>query len=401
AKLVRAWRPASQGQSFLWREVTEEQSLEVRLYQAESALEELQGTVGLNADLAEAFGLTQPSDTPQLIALVAHQHTPHPLGVMEQWLTAESSQPLVSARDNLGRQIAQLKAAEADVIEVAGVPWTALPDAASVAASPETVAASPSPIDLHPVSAADLTSTADRFETDSRMLGERLGSLSSLAVGLGLPPISTFADVDRLTRLIDLCSQNNRPDRRWFTPTGLAEARAAATALRAQTDALKDAETTALSVFTADALKAPLAELQDRFTNLHKGLKKLSGNYRTDKRLVAGLLTTATDVKTGISHLSDAITWGETSKAFENLASTRGDNLGAHWAGRETDFEAANASFNVVEEILTLTANNVPAALVTYMTSTGSNETYQSVADTARADLDAWKRALAPAPALS
>ena len=145
AKLVRAWRPASQGRSFLWREVTDEQSLEVRLYQAESALEELRGTVALNADLADAFGLTQPSDTPQLIALIAHQHAPHPVGVMEQWLTAESSRPLLSARDDLGRQIAALKAAEEAVTAAAGVPWTVLARHGPPASEPDSSCGIPVP----------------------------------------------------------------------------------------------------------------------------------------------------------------------------------------------------------------------------------------------------------------
>lgn len=401
SKLVRAWRPAAQGKSFLWREVVDEQSLEVRLYQAESALEELRGTVALNTDLVDAFGLTKPSDTPQLIALIDHQHRPHPSGVMEQWLTYETTQTLVSMRADLGRQIADLKTAEETVTQTAGVPWTALPDPASMPPTPVPVAASPFPVDLHTISASDLTATADRFEAEARMLGERLGSLSSLASNLGLPPVAMFADVDRLTRLIDLRSQNTRPDRRWFTPTGLAEARAAATTLREHATALNDAEAKATTVFTPDALKAPLADLQDRFTNLHKGLKKLSGNYRTDKSIVAGLLTNAADVKNGINHLSDAIAWGESNKAFDNLAVTRGETLGSHWAGRATNFEALSAAFNVVEEVLTLTDDNVPAPLVTYLTGTDSNDAHQTVADTARADIDGWKRGLQPAPALA
>src|SRR5204862_2254314 len=112
---------------------------------------------------------------------------------------------------------------------------------------------------------------------------------------LGLPPSSTFADVDRLTRLVDLRSLNTQLDRRWFTTTGLAEARASAASLREHASALNDAEAQAAAVFTPEALTAPLADLRDRFTNLHKGLKKLSGNYRTDKRTVAALLTNAAD----------------------------------------------------------------------------------------------------------
>ena len=401
AKIVRSWRPASQGNSFLWRDVTDDQSLEVRLYQAEVALEELRGTVALNADLADAFGLTRPSHTPKLIDLAAHQHSPHPAGVIEQWLTAETSQPLLVAREDLGRHFDQLKVAEDEVTKMAGVAWRDLPEASSLPATPEPVAVSPTPVDLRRISAQDLLQTADRFESDSRMLAERLGSFSSLATSLGLPSISTFGDIDRLARLIDLRSQSRRPDQRWFTPAGLAAARAAAAALHEHANALNAAENAAAATFTPEALQAPLTELQDRFTNLHKGLKKLSSNYRTDKRAVAALLTTATDIKQGITHLSDAIAWGQSAQAFATLASTSGDSLGTHWAGRATDFEAVSTAFNVVQEILTLTSNDVPPALVTYLTSTESNEAYQSVADTTRADIDAWKRTLSPAPALA
>lgn len=401
SKLVRAWRPATQGKSFLWRDVTDEQSLEVRLYQAESALEELRGTVALNADLIDAFGLTKPSDTPCLLALIEHQHRSRPAVVMEHWLTAETLQPLVATRTDLGRQIAHLKAAEEAVAQAAGVPWTVLPDPASVSPAPPPVAVSPFPLDLDTVSAPNLTATADRFEAQARMLRERLSSLASLSTSLGIAPVATFADVDRLTRLINLRSQDTHPDRRWFTTGGLADARATAAKLREHIAALNDAEAKASTVFTSEALTAPLADLQDRFTNLHKGLKKLSGNYRADKKSLAGLLNDAADVKTGISHLSDAIAWGETSKAFDNLAAMCGETLGAHWSGRETDFDALGVAFNVVGEVLTLTNGNVPAPLVTYLTGSGSNQAHQIVADTARAEFEGWKGDLQPAPALA
>jgi hypothetical protein len=400
SKLVRAWGPA-QGKSFLWREVTDEKSLEVRLYEAEVALKRLRVEVALNADLVDAFGLTKPSDTPRLQALVEHQHRSRPAGVIEHWLTAETTQSLLSTRTDLGRQISHLQAAEETVAQAAGVPWTSLPDPASMPPTPSPVAVSPFPLDLYAVSASDLTATAERFEAEARMLGERLGSLASLASSLGLAPVSTFADVDRLTRLISLRSQNTRPDRRWFTPAGLAEARGAATTLQEHATALHDAEARASSVFAPEALRAPLADLQDRFTNLHKGLRKLSGNYRTDKKTIAGLLTNAADVKNGIRHLSDAVAWCETSKAFDDLAATRGETLGAHWSGRDTSFEALNVAFNVIGEVLTLTDNNVPAPLVTYLTGSDSNDAHQTVADTARVDFDRWKCGLQAAPALA
>ena len=400
-KLIRAWRPAKQGRSFLWRDVIDSQSLEVRLYQAENALNQLGGTVALNSELVDAFALTKPSDSPQLLALIEHQHRFHPGDVMEQWLTAESTQSLRSTRAELGAHITHLKSAEDACQQAAGVPWRLLPDPALAPPDPESVHVSPFPLNLQTMTAQELATTADRFEADAHMLEDRRDALAALANSLGLAPVSTFADVDRLLRLIALRSQNTHLDRQWFTPAGLAEARGTAAALHHHAAVLYEAETKATSLFTPEALKAPLAELQDRFTNLHKGLKKLSGNYRTDKKIVAGLLTNATDVKQGINHLADAVRWVETSNAFNHLAATQGAFLGQHWQGRHTNFEALYAALAVVDEILALTQNNPPAPLVTYFTGNQPNDGLQAVADAARVDIDGWKRGLQPPPALT
>ena len=401
ARLVRNWRPAAQGNSFLWRDIEDEQSLEVRLYQAESALEELRGTLGLNAEVIDAFGLTGPSETPQLIALIEHQHREHSAGAIEQWLTMDSTEALNVARLDLEQQVAALKAAEDEVAQAAGVAWNVLPDDDAVPERPNAPSVTPGLLDFDAVPIGDLTATADRFEREAKMLRGRLESLTSMAVNLGLGQVVTFADADRLCRLVDLRSADASPDRRWFTPTGVAEARSAAAALREHARALDEAEGKATAVFNPDALKAPLAELQDRFTNLHKGLKKMSGNYRTDKRTLAGLLTDASNVRNGIRRLSDAIAWGEASKGFESLALMKSEWLGSFWRGRQTDFDALQRSFGVVDEVLVLTDHSAPAALTSYMTTPGPNDSHQAVVDEARSAFADWVAGLRPAPAMS
>lgn len=400
-KMVRAWRPAEQGKSFLWRDVQDEQSIEVRLYEAELALDELRGTVALNADLVDAFELAKPSDTLQLLALIEHQHSQHPSGLPEKWLTVETTLSLESVRADLGRQIDQLKASELNFRQAAGVPWTALPEPASVPLAPAAVDVAPFPVDLFNTKASELATAAEQFEMQAQMLRTRLSSLSLLANSFGLPEVTKFTDVDRLTRLVDLRSQNCRLQRRWFTTTGLHEARAAAATLRELVTALNDTEAKASAVFSPKALTAPLKDLQDRFTNLHRGLKKLSGNYRTDKKTIANLLTNAADVKNGITHLSDAIEWGEAHKAFTQFVDDHSEIFGPYWAGRETDLEAVGTAYTIVEEVLALTGNVVPSKLVTYLTGRDSNETHQNVVDAARDDLKKWKQGLQPSPVLA
>ena len=401
ANLERTWRPAAQGTSFLWRDVTDESSLDIRLYHAEQALIQLQGSAELNTDLMVAFGLYKPSDAALLVALIAHQHQGYPAGVLEPWLTTDDWDSLTTARSSLGTQMGDIHAAEHEVTANAGVEWTALPTPDAVPASPAPVAASPSPITLSTLGVGDLTSTAANFESTATSLTERVAALSGLAVSLGLPDVRTAADADRIIRVIDLRGQNRLLERRWMSRDGLAEARAAATVLQEQTLALGAAEERASSLFSAEALKAPLNDLQDRFTNLHKGLRKLSGDYRADKKSVAGLLTSASDVKEGIRRLSEAITWGEMTQAYDSAAALNGPCLGAHWRGRDTDFDSLSTALATADEVVHLLDGKVPSALVTYLCAQEADTAYAAVAEAARSALADWRASAAPAPSFS
>jgi hypothetical protein len=401
AQLERAWRPAAQGTSFLWRDATDESSLDIRLYQSQQALIQLQGSAELNADLMAAFGLTRPSDTAMLIALIAHQHEGHPAGALEPWLTTTGWDALTRSRTSLGEQIAGIRLAERAVLDRAGVEWSTLPAAGDLPASPAPLALNPSPVDMTILGHAELETTASAFQATAASLSERVGALSRLATSLGLHEVTTVADADRMIRLVDLRGQGRLLDRSWMTRQGLTDARTASVLLHEQTLALNAAEERATSVFTGEALKAPLMDLQNRFTNLHKGLRKLSGDYRADKKAVAALLTDATDVKEGIRRLSEAITWGETTRAYDAAAAHHAAALGAHWRKRDTDFEALNAALTTAEEIVHLLDGQVPPVLATYLCGPSSDDPYSTVAASARSTLADWRASLAPAPALS
>jgi len=72
----------------------------------------------------------------------------------------------------------------------------------------------------------------------------------------------------------------------------IAAARAAAQALRERVTTLGKAETAAHRYYTDAALNEPLADLYERFTNVHKGLRKLFPDYRRDKKAVAAFTAT-------------------------------------------------------------------------------------------------------------
>jgi hypothetical protein len=86
-RLAGVWRPATQGGTFVWRGVTEQGSLDSRLYQAASTLDTLRGMARVNAALADAVGLTRPSDATALARLLDHLSC-RPPGLPENWLSA-------------------------------------------------------------------------------------------------------------------------------------------------------------------------------------------------------------------------------------------------------------------------------------------------------------------------
>lgn len=397
-RLQGAWRPAAQGRSFLWRNVIDETSLEIRLASARDALEQLQGTVALNAEVALAFGLDHPNHTPTLAALMSHQHQARPEGVLEAWLTTDDWSSLANTRTLLGPQLAAITNAERAVVDHGGVAWTDLPPTGSVPESPEPIRLSVTAIDLEQLRQVEHTEVADRFEATSRRMSEQLRALGRLSDSLGMTAATTYPQIDHLAALVRLRKQDKHPDRRWFSPEGLQSARTAASALHARAATLSEAESTASARFTADALRAPLAELRDRFTNLHKGLKKLSGTYRADKKTVASLLTSASTVKDGIQHLTEAITWSDRTREFEAAVIEHSPILGTYWRGRETDFESLASAIAVAEQAATLTSGRVPSALADFLSAHGPDDGQNAIVDAVTAEFGTWKSGLAPAP---
>ena len=192
ADLVRNWRPAAQAQSFLWRDVIDETSLDIRLYNAETALERLRGNVDLNASLAEAFGLTRPSDAPKIAALTEHQQR----GVDDRCLSTGSPPttgrhsarlaPIWRPRSGPSSPPRRRCKTRSALIGDDSSSAEALPPA------PAPVTVSPSPIDLTGLTVDMLREAADRFDAQATMLTDRTTALSGVATGWGLPEIATF-----------------------------------------------------------------------------------------------------------------------------------------------------------------------------------------------------------------
>lgn len=397
-RLERTWRPAAQGATFLWRGVTDHSSLESRLYAARTALEELQGTVQLNRELVEAFDLTLPRHTHALLELLDLQHARRPAFINAEWLIAADPTAVRADRERLGELVANYHSASGNVVALAGIGYDLLP--IEFPGPPKSVIAHGA-IDLNVLTASALRETADTFATRAASLTAAVSATENLARLVGAPEPVSFADADRVVRIADIHRDFPALEASWLTSAGARAARDAASTLQLKALGLERSETQANELFSSNALTAPLRDLQDRFTNLHTGLRKLSGAYRADKNAVGALLSDAKQVKLGIARLSDAIAWSDAAGDFESAGIAYGHALGRWWKGRETDWDSVTRFLGAAEEIVTLTGDHVSPSMVTYLASTAVDPAQMSVANAVRQELASWRSNVAPPPALA
>jgi hypothetical protein len=399
-QLERSWRPATQGQSYLWRNVVDDSSLEIRLYQAESALEELAATVAGNGNLAVTFALNRPSDAMTIVSLLNQQHLNRPIEAPDSWLSADDWGAVLDVRDQLAVGFDDIRRAELAVSERSGVEWSALPDSTSLP-EPAPLPPGPEQLTLGNATAAICSDTADRFEQVATRLAHRVDSLRAMTRQLGLPNVVSFDDADRVLALAELAHVRNRPLREWTMPSHFAAACAAAGVLESSLRELADAEALAAPVFTGEALAAPVTELSDRFEHRYHGLKKLSGDYRADKKMFVSLLTAGTKFKEGLQNLPAAVRWVDAARGYEAAVAQHAGVLSHYWRGRETDFASIAGALGVASRIFDLLGGQaVPQALAEYLCTSEPNAAHHSLIEEIRHDFEAWKSSLAPAPAL-
>ena len=393
-RIHRAWRPASQGLSYLWRDVADRSSLATRLYQAELALEELAGIVGHNSQLTEAFHLTAPSEAAVLADLLRHNAL-RPAAVLDDWLTAADLTTVRAVAAHLAGDLMTIRSTADAVRSRASVVWTDLPDPATLPSSPTVEHMTPAPVKIGVLNTAAADDLATSFEVDADLLNDRLQALGLMTSKLDLAPVSTIQDADTVLAIAGLAYTANRPLRHWLTADGMVAANAAATALRERVSNLGQAEFAGRRLYTDAALNQPLAELYERFTNVHKGLRKLLGDYRRDKKAVAAFTTEMVSLEDAIADLGVAVAWSQASTDLTTAEADHAAVLGSYWQKRETDFTNLDQALAHAEQVLRITPPNALARVTEYVCAEDPAPAMEVLIGEVRADLDLWRSKLA------
>ncbi|HYB87929.1 MAG TPA: DUF3320 domain-containing protein [Streptosporangiaceae bacterium] len=399
ATLAAAWRPAAQGRSFIWRGVTEQGSLDARLYQAATALEALAGMTRLNGALAEVTGLTRPSDAPALAGLLGHLVTWPELP--DEWLTADSLDAAETAVAQVAATLSEITVCEDRATQAAGVPWPAIPQPGTLPAIDGVPPAGLTPACADPdgLTAEQITGLARAFAADADMLHERAGALSGLASMLGLRAPVTFGEAADLLAIAQLAEEHDRPERGWLSVPGHQAAREAVRALYEAHHALAKAEADASAYYTAEALHADAQGLALRFGGAHQGLGKLSTEYRADKRIVATFTREGVARETAQEQLGLAAAWKRAAQALGSVQAGCAPLLGPYYTGRTTDFDRLGRALNQAANALRRAhGQDLGKAGAHISRDALPNPAIISVAAQARQDLSAWQASLAPRP---
>jgi hypothetical protein len=394
-------RLARQGRTFVWRGVIEQGSMDSRLYQAASALDMLSGMVDVNAAVADAAGLTRPSDAGGLAGLLDHLAS-RPPALPEEWLTADTLDGVRDAVTDLASRLAAITTREEDATRVAGDLWRSVPpsDALPVIDTDALAALVPAATDFGGLSVTEITQLAQQFASDADMLQAHLTSLTGLAHMLGLRAPGTFGEAADLLTVARVAQEPCRPERAWLSASGVTAATQAARVLREAWQAAGQAETQAKAYFTPEALREDVEGLANRFVSEHHGLAKLSTDYRADKKTVAAFTREGIDRDDAQEHLALAVTWKRAVAAVASAEAQHALILGTYYDGRSTDWAQVSEALKLADTaVRTSGGQDLTRAGLLIGRDAAPQPAIATVVNETIAGMNAWHSALKPPPA--
>lgn len=392
-----SWRPAEQGSSFLWRDVTATEPLEERLFAVRNAVEELRAAVEVNPTLVGEFELNTPSQSVKLARFLTLQHNERPSGVPDTWLTTDSHTATEATITEVRACLASVAQADDAWLRTAGTAWREI-EAFSTAVPADQWDAGED-FETAGLTADGCQTLANQLEALAASLERVLSTSQRLAQLLGLPAPASLRDVERVAGLVGLAAATEKPLPEWFA-RGTSDTARAMTSLEASVKTLDRLESEARPYFTDAALHAPVEELLNRFRNEHKGLKKLGSSYRADKKRMAEIVATDVAVAEGIKGLEKAVAWAKASFEYQAEAQADAWVLGGYWGGRDTKFQDAKRALAVVDRAREL-LGGVPinGEVVAYLSSKADAGLLGAALDVEK-DVAGWRDSFQPGAVL-
>lgn len=364
AALGRAWGPVLRGDEFFWRDLANTEMSASRRNELEGVLRDAMASLDLLRRLVDSIdeelglgwsdGVDDARRQLALLTLLDERQEIPP-----EWLT-------VNTFDRIDRRFAEISgAAEHHAAVVAEL--TALAGGGAVDIDPnlparfrrvqtELDAAQPS---WRP----DGQARVEDVRRAAAFLRDSVARLNAIDVDAGRVAVSfglRTADLSltraaELAELAGLVGAPTPPEPHWLNPAVQAALDDAARILgelladfRGRRDALR-------AVFTSGVLALDLHALNVRFTEVHRGLRKLRKAYREDKRALGAATVTGRVDRVVRARLAEAVAWQELSARLSTAESRHAHLIGGHYYQRDdADFDRVSNAIEVAHQALRL-----------------------------------------------
>lgn len=396
-----SWRPASEGEDFVWRGLKAGASPHPKLSIVGERTERLKRRLERHTSLTAPLSLEDLGDADRVIALL--DATANRPTVPTQWLTVPDLDSPRTAVADFSVQLEGLRGRAAGLASEIGPEWDLLPSWLSSHVPPtEHALAELTPEGLDPsiLTGDQARGLAADFTATAAMLSSARATLADIAAALGMPVPQTLDQALELCELTDFGRAAHRPETAWLNTDDRTAAHQAALELETRLTAVAQARAAASDLFSEKVLTASdLPEVALRFTEVH-GLSKLSGGHRTDKRFLADLTVSGEWHKSVAERLPQAVAWHEASVRLQQTITAHSATLGQYWNSGNTDFVLIRKLLGVAERITVLTRHvQDPRALAWQVCANGTpNPAICEAAATASGELSHWRTQLVPAP---
>ena len=367
-RLAHAWRPVSEGDDYLWRDLKDTAHGPAEVDKIKTATKSLADATrmldercrAVDSDLGLVWGADEASARRRLDLLRLLERRPD---VPLTWFTISEPDALVARVDQLRRAVDSHRAALDALAEIVGpdsvdhvdpeacARLNDLGPYASLVWSPRgdtddtALAASIDLLQGSPVTFASIVE-------DVRQLGAMLG-VSTEDI--------TLRRAVEISHLAALAGSAALPERAWLNPAVQAALQESTRVLGSVVELVNYRRTSVEQVFTPAALDADLAGLDVRFRETHRGLRAFSGAARADKRALKAITVSGKADKTVRSRLGEAVAWQKAEHALDDAERQHAGQLGSYYERTSTDFGRIGEAIRTAQSAIALAGNDLNA----------------------------------------
>lgn len=408
-QLGRAWKPVSVGDDFLWRSLRDtafsagrQQEIERLIAECRDAVERIQEVSSL-FDTSLGLGWrSTPADVDRLFRLLSLTEAHPRRGELPvAWLTQTDLQSVIALVNSRRQHVSRLLNLYDTAQRLGGDSWRGTPLGAARTArnALKGLDATSQPFTLSPDARVNSVSQVlDLWADVEKHVAELQSDAHTVASAFGISAAGlSAARCSELAELTGLMGSTTPPEPSWLSPfaqAALTEAVTVLTELVADYRRRRDALS---STFTDQILELDLAGLKARLA-ANKGLRRLGGTYRADKKTLAGCVLTGKVTPAVIERLDDAVAWRELRDRLTSAESTHSQLLGSYYEGPlATDLDRIERALSVAQRAVALCGTTIPPEVSKQVArgATPSAEA-QDAGERLRRNLEIWRLQIEP-----